>query len=399
MESPLTQSVVPQAASPQAFRHAFVTQDYGPDLGGIARRNVELCRRLTGGVVVSTVAHRDAAVFDAGESYPIARQPFDITDAKRFGNQIAWARTLPVAGVLHVGNIRPAGYPVWWAHHRAGLPYIIYVYGMDLLKERRKFGGVQGALKRYTARRLFADAAGVVAISAWTAELTADIMRRAGITHAPPVATIELGTDPGFFRPDRDTGALRRRLGLGSSPLLLTVARLVPHKGQDIAIEALARLPGDVRYLIIGEGPDAPRLRALAASLGVADRVTLAGALDDAEIAEAYAAASVYVGLSRRDGDVSVEGFGISFVEAGASGTPSVAGDSGGVRAAVRDGETGIIVPPSDPGAAAEAIRALLDDAARRAAMGVAARRAVESHYNWDRVASETAAFVASVTG
>ena len=178
----------------------------------------------------------------------------------------------------------------------------------------------------------------------------------------------------------------------------MTVARLVPHKGQDIAIEALAKLPGDVRYLIIGEGPDAPRLRALAASLGVADRVTLAGALDDAEIAEAYAAASVYVGLSRRDGDVSVEGFGISFVEAGASGTPSVAGDSGGVRAAVRDGETGIIVPPSDPGAAAEAIRALLDDAARRAAMGAAARRAVEGHYNWDRVARETAAFVASVT-
>jgi phosphatidylinositol alpha-1,6-mannosyltransferase len=377
-------------------RHGFVTQDYGPDLGGIARRHVELCRRLSGGVIVSTVAHAGSAAFDSREPYAIARQPFDITDAKRFANQVRWARTLPRTRVLHVGNIRPAGYPVWWAHRTTGLPYIVYVYGMDLLKERRKLGN---PLKRYTARRLFADAAGVVAISAWTAELAADVMRVAGVTHAPPVATIDLGTDPDFFHPHRRTGALRRRFGLGSGPLMLTVARLVPHKGQDVAIRALALLRADVHYLIVGAGPDRPRLRALATELGVADRVTFAGALDDGDIADAYATASVYVGLSRRDGDVSVEGFGISFVEAGASGTPSVAGDSGGVRGAVRDGETGVIVPATDPGAAAAAIGALIGDESRRAAMGAAARQAVETHYNWDRVARETMAFIDTVTG
>jgi phosphatidylinositol alpha-1,6-mannosyltransferase len=179
---------------------------------------------------------------------------------------------------------------------------------------------------------------------------------------------------------------------------MLTVARLVAHKGQDVAIRALALLPADVHYLIVGSGPDEPRLRSLAAQVGVADRVTIAGALDDADVAEAYATASVYVGLSRRDGDVSVEGFGISFVEAGASGTPSVAGDSGGVRAAVRDGETGIVVAPTDPIAAATAIGALLANEARRAAMGAAARRAVETYYNWDRVARDTMAFVDAVT-
>jgi phosphatidyl-myo-inositol dimannoside synthase len=381
--------------SPLDARHAFVTQDYGPDLGGIARRNVELCRRLTGGVVVSTVAHPGAVQFDAGESYPIVRQPFSQTDAKRFLNQVRWARTLPEARVLHVGNIRPAGYPAWWAHRRTGAPYIIYVYGMDLLKERRKMGRT---LKRYTAQRLFADAAGVVAISAWSAELVAEVMRDAGVRDAPPVAAIDLGTDPGFFRPDRDTGALRQRLGIGSAPLLLTVARLVPHKGQDVGIRALAMLGPDVRYLIIGSGPDEARLHALAASCGVGDRVIIAGALSDDEIAEAYATATVYVGLSRRDGDVSVEGFGISFVEAGASGTPSVAGDSGGVRAAVRDGETGTIVPPTAAAGAAAAINSLITDHALRAVMGAAARAAVERHYNWDRVARDTMAFVDSVS-
>jgi phosphatidylinositol alpha-1,6-mannosyltransferase len=159
-------------------------------------------------------------------------------------------------------------------------------------------------------------------------------------------------------------------------------------------IRALATLPAAVRYLIIGAGPDEGRLRALAESLGVADRVTIAGALSDAEIAEAYATATVYVGLSRRDGAVSVEGFGLSFVEAASSGTPSVAGDSGGVRAAVRDGETGLIVPATDVAAAALAIRSLLDDESRRRAMGAAARAAVLAHYNWDRVARETLAFV-----
>jgi phosphatidylinositol alpha-1,6-mannosyltransferase len=98
------------------------------------------------------------------------------------------------------------------------------------------------------------------------------------------------------------------------------------------------------------------------------------------------------------DDGINVEGFGISFVEAGASGTPSVAGDSGGVRSAVRDGETGIVVPPDDVSALAAAIRRLLADTALRERMGLAARRAVEEHYNWDRVARETDAFARAVT-
>ena len=88
-----------------------------------------------------------------------------------------------------------------------------------------------------------------------------------------------------------------------------------------------------------------------------------------------------------------MEGFGISFIEAGASGTPSVAGDSGGVRSAVRDGETGLVVPPEDVGAVAAALGAPLGDATRRESMGRAARAAVESHYNWERVARETRDF------
>jgi phosphatidylinositol alpha-1,6-mannosyltransferase len=387
-------SADPSGAEP---RHLFVTQDYPPDLGGMARRHVELCRRYPAGMEVSTVAAPGAGAFDAEEPYAVHRQPFAFARAKVITSQLRWgqwlvryARRSPV--VLHCGNVRPAGYAVWIAHRRTGAPYLVYVNGLDLLIERRK---ARGALKRRTAAAIFGAAAGVVANSRWTAEVAAEVMREVGVRRPPPVAAIDLGTDPAQFAPTRDTGALRRRLGLRDAPVLLTVARLVPHKGHDVAIEALARLGahGDARYLIVGTGPDEPRLRALAADRGLAGRVHFTGALPDAEVAEAYATADVYVGLSRLDGPTSVEGFGIAFVEAAASGTPSVAGDSGGVRSAVRDGETGFVVPPARPRRGRPRAPPAPRRRELRAGMGARGRRLVETHYNWERVARETADF------
>lgn len=399
----------------EAIRHLFITQDYPPMGGGMARRHVELCRRLAPeGITVSTVApdagdENAAAAFDASEPYEIVRQPFPFRGAKTVFNQARWARWLvprcqrrpaaggpPVADIVHCGNIRPAGYPTWWAHRVTGVPYLVYVYGGDLLREQRKLRA--SALKRWTARRIFEDSAGVVAISEWSASLATDVMRAAGVQRPPHILTNALGTDPAFFHPGRDTGALRSRLGLGDAALLLTVARLVPHKGIDVALRAMAALAGEwpaLRYLVAGRGEDAPRLAAMAESLGLGSRVVFAGGLSDAEIAEAYATATVYVGLSRVDAGINAEGFGIAFVEAAASGIPSVAGDSGGVRSAVRDGRTGIVVPPSDVSAVSAAIRSLLVDASRRDVMGSAGRADALSHFNWDRVARDVRAFAA----
>lgn len=344
-------------------------------------------------MAVSTVA-ATAPADDAAHSAPVLRQPFPFREANRFTNQVRWARWLARHArnvtVLHCGNVRPVGYAVWWAARRMRIPYLVYVNGGDLLRERVK---ARGWLKRAGGRRIFGDAGGIVANSAWTADLARDVMQLMGVRSAPPVTVIDLGTDPVHFHPSRDTGALRARLGLGDSPVVLTVARLVPHKGQDVGIRAVAGLTRDIpgiRYLLVGEGHDEPRLRSLAAQLHVTDRVIFAGALDDAGVAEAYATATVYLGASRLDRGVNVEGFGISFVEAGASGTPAVAGDSGGVRSAVRHGDTGFVVPPEDVPAVTQALRTLLADPARRDAMGRAARLAVEHYYNWDRVARDT---------
>ena len=391
------------------MRNLFVTQDYGPDLGGMARRHVELCRRFGDGeettISVSTVASPSAAAFDQHEDYRIYRQPFPFERANRFSNQLRWARWLtsgraPAYDVIHCGNIRPVGYGVRWANRQLGVPYLVYVNGGDLLRERRK--SERSSMKRMSARSILGNASGIVATSKWVADLSAEVMTEVGVTNPPRIAALDLGTDPVHFNPSRDTGALRRRWNVGDAPLLITVARLVPHKGQDMGIRALASLSRDfpqLRYIMVGEGHDEQRLRGLARELGVADKVAFVGPMRDDELPEAYATSTVYLGASRVDKEINVEGFGISFLEAGASGIPSVAGDSGGVRSAVRDGETGIVVPPTDADAIADAIRALLVNPERRQQMGRAARRAVETHYNWDRVARDTREFTNQVVG
>jgi glycosyltransferase involved in cell wall biosynthesis len=372
----------------------------------MARRHVELARRFgdaANTMEVSTVASPQAAAFDAGESYRIHRQPFPFSQAKVFTNQLRWARWLHSnapgnVDVFHLGNIRPVGYAVALAHFSRRIPYLLYVNGADLLREMESAN--RSIRRRIGGRRIFGAATGIVATSAWVGSLAEEAMRDLGITSAPPVGVFDLGTDPDFFNPKRDAGSLRSAWAVGRNPLIVTVARLVPHKGQDVVIKALASLSQEfpaLRYAIVGIGPDERRLRELAASLGIADKVIFAGALSDEQLAEAYATSTIYAGLSRVEEGIHAEGFGISFLEAAASGLPSVAGDSGGVRSAVRHGTSGFVLPPTDVGMVAAALRELLTDESKRAQMGRAGRVLVETYYNWDRVARDTRNFTLDV--
>ena len=353
------------------MRHVFITQDYGPDRGGMARRHVELVRRYsdsTESMSVSTVRLDGDTAFDRGEAYDIHRQAFHFREANRFTNQLRWTRWLnefcdASVDVIHCGNIRPAGYAAAWVSARKDMPYVLYVNGGDLLRERLKSS--RSLLKRATARRVLGKAAGIAATSDWVAALARDVMHEVGVNPVPPVEALGLGTDPNQFAMHRDTGELRARWGVGDSPLLLTVARLVPHKGQDTVLRVLASLKTEfpaLRYVMVGEGHHENQLRVLATELGVADRVVFAGALSDEELPEAYATSTIYVGASRIDREINAEGFGISFLEASSSGLPVVAGDSGGVRSAVRDGVTGMVVPPLDVPALGAAVSRLLSE-------------------------------------
>jgi phosphatidylinositol alpha-1,6-mannosyltransferase len=233
------------------------------------------------------------------------------------------------------------------------------------------------------------------------AELAGEVMQQAGVQIMPPVGAFDLGTDPEIFASTNDTRELRKKWGVGDAPLMLTVARLVPHKGQDIAIQALARMRNefpDLRYVMVGEGHDEERLRSIARDIGVENAIVFAGPISDGDLPEAYATSDIYLGLSRLDNEINAEGFGISFLEASSSGLPVVAGDSGGVRSAVRDGETGVVVDPRSVDGVVAAASEFLRDAVRRKKFGDAGRNAVEIHYNWDRVANDTRSFAIDVT-
>jgi len=165
------------------------------------------------------------------------------------------------------------------------------------------------------------------------------------------------------------------------------------------ALPAILERAPDVRYAVAGAGAVAERekLEQLARTLGVAERVHLLGEVSERDLPALYALAAVYVGASRRAERIGVEGFGISLVEASACGLPVVAGNAGGVPDAVRDGETGLLVPPEDPAAFAAAICRLLADAELARRIGAAGRRAVETYYNWDRVVGDLRAIEAEV--
>ncbi|MGH7565432.1 MAG: glycosyltransferase family 4 protein [Gemmatimonadota bacterium] len=370
----------------------FLTQDFPPDRGGIARLYGELSSRFPAGrVCVSTVARRTGEEMEpaATPKVPIVRMPFTFREARRAQNIIRWVRWSArhvrsrQVTLVHVGNLHPAGYVALWLNLRLGIPYLLFVHGLDLYKEIRKCR--RSKVKRLAARLLFGRAAAVVANSGHTAATARGLLEELEIKNPPPLIVVHPGTDPDRFRPSEKVP--------GEGPLLLSVARLVPRKGIDTALEAVARLaPSFPRliYVVAGSGPDRERLERMAANLGIASRVRFLGDVQEDALPRLYAAADVFVLLAREEPEQdSVEGFGIVYCEASAAGVPIVAADSGGVSESVRDEETGILVPPKDPEAAARAIRHLIENRTVRQEMGRNGRRLVEEYYNWDRAARE----------
>ena len=347
-------------------------------------------------LVVSTGAYPSAATSDAGFPQIVDRVGIRATRLRTLQGLAAWTwragslarRTRP--GFTWCGELKPAGYPARWLQLRHGVPYGVIAYGTELLLLDAKID--RSAFKRWSARQLLGNAAVVVAISEWTASLARNVLQRLGCdTLARSVQVVPLGTTPSHFRPGVDPRAVRARYGLDGDRWLLTVARLEWHKGIDTVIKALpavrAAHPG-TRYAVAGVGDRGPHLEQLARDLGLGDAVRFLGAVPDADLPGLYNAADLYVGASRRH-DLLAEGFGISLVEASACGLAVVGGRSGGVPDAVREGETGILVDPDDPAAVAAGINRLLADAPLRQQLGAAGRRAVETFYNWDRVAAD----------
>ncbi len=357
----------------------------------------ELARRYPPhSLVVSTGALDGAAASDARFPHPIDRVRIRASRLRTVQGLALWSwRASTLArhlrpGFVWCGELKPAGYPARWVHARRGVPYGVIVYGTELLLIDAKIR--RSRFKRRGAAALLGNAAVIVAISRWTAGLARSVLELLDLDDlASRIETVPLGTSPSQFRPGIDPRSVRQKYGLNGGPWLLTVARLEWHKGIDTMIRALpavrAAHPG-VRYAIAGVGDRRPQLEQLVADLGFGDAVRFLGGVPDAELPALYNAADLYVGASRRH-DLLAEGFGIAFVEASACGLAVVGGRSGGVPDAVREGETGLLVDPESPAAVAVGVNQLLANPELRKNFGAAGRRAVETYFNWDRVAAD----------
>ncbi len=377
--------------------HLLLTYDFPPLGGGIARWMAELAKRYpAGSLIVSTGQHGDASDIDAAFPNRVDRLGIPSRRLRTIQGLLLWSRRVAVlarstdAEFIWCGNIKPAAYPAKWTMERTGVPFGILLHGGDLLILQHQIH--QSAMKRRTAAALLGSAAVLVANSDWTRDRCLTVLSELDIDVSPErVRVVPLGADPAFFRPGVDTREVRSRYGLEGGRWLLSVARLARHKGIDTALQALARLRTryrDLRYAVVGTGEEQEALEAEARELGVADRVRFLTDVPDLDLPALYNCAEIYLGVSRLM-EQRVEGFGISLAEASACGIPVIAGRSGGIPAAVRDGETGLLVDAERVDAVVEAVGRLLDDATLRAGLGAAGRRAVESHYNWDRVTAD----------
>ncbi|MBU6531199.1 glycosyltransferase family 4 protein [Streptomyces mayonensis] len=220
------------------------------------------------------------------------------------------------------------------------------------------------------------------------------------LTPAAAARMVQLppGVDEKTFHPGSGGDEVRARLGLTERPVVVCVSRLVPRKGQDTLIRAMPRVLAaepDAVLLIVGGGPYEKDLRRLAHDTGVAASVRFTGAVPWPELPAHFGAGDVFAMPCRtRRGGLDVEGLGIVYLEASATGLPVVAGDSGGAPDAVLDGETGWVVRGGDPDESADRITTLLADPELRRRMGGRGRTWVEEKWRWDLLAEHLRALL-----
>ncbi|WNM37515.1 glycosyltransferase family 4 protein [Micromonospora halotolerans] len=371
-------------------RTLLITNDFPPRPGGIQSFVHHLAvRQPPGSVVVYASSWRGAAKFDADQPFEVVRErtkvllptPLVARRAARLARaydcDTVWFGAAAPLGLLAAGLRRRAGIrrAVALTHgHEAGWATL---------------PGARAALRRIGRG---------VDVTTYLGEYTRVRLARVldGVTELRRLAP---GVDVDTYHPDVDGERVRLRLGLADRPVVVCVSRLVPRKGQDMLIRAMPeirrRVP-DAALLVVGGGPYRAALQKLARQTGVERDVVFTGSVPSAELPAHYAAGDVYAMPCRtRNRGLDVEGLGIVYLEASATGLPVVAGDSGGAPDAVREGETGYVVRGRDVPQLADRVATLLADRDLARQLGAAGRAWVEREWRWETQAERMAALLA----
>jgi phosphatidylinositol alpha-1,6-mannosyltransferase len=372
-------------------RTLIVTNDFPPRRGGIQSFLYELAVRLDPGELTVYAPKWDGdAAFDAAQAFEVVRHPTSLMiggpSVRRRAAKLARSRG---AEVVIFGASAPLGLitPVL---RKAGVGRAIAI------THGHEAGWAALPVARQLLRRI-GDKTDVVTYLGeyFRVRVAGALSPRA----AARMVRLHPGVDAGTFRPDQKARrVIRDRHGLGDRPVVVCVSRLVARKGQDTLLrawpEVLKQNP-DAMLLIVGRGPYAKTLHQLAERTGVAGSVIFTGPVPQDELPAHFAAGDVFSMPCRtRRGGLDVEGLGIVYLEASATGLPVVGGDSGGAPDAILEGETGYVVGGRDVAALSGRLIALLQDPASAKAMGEKGRAWVERDWNWDVIASRLRALI-----
>ncbi len=363
------------------MKHLLVTNDFPPKIGGIQSLLWEWWRRLpSDSFAVLTSPHEGAAEFDAQQSYRIERtrepvllpHPWMVQRinamAKDFG-----ADFVVLDPALPLGLVGPS----------LKLPYMVVLHGAEVTVPGRLPGSKQ------VLGHVLRGAEHIIAAGGYPAREGEQAASR-----SLPTTIVPPGVDTDRFVPlsSEERSTARARFGLNDDDeIILGISRLVPRKGFDTVIKAVAQLAPHrpkLRLVIASTGRDEDRLKKLAAELKAP--VTFLGRVPHDDLPALYGCADVFSMMCRnRWGGLEQEGFGIVFVEAAACGVPQIAGESGGAAEAVLDGVTGFVMQnPEDASGLAARIVDILDNPDLRASMATASRERALSEFNYDVLAS-----------
>jgi phosphatidylinositol alpha-1,6-mannosyltransferase len=364
-------------------RTLLVTNDFPPRLGGIQSYLQALATGLPDGDLVVYAPDWDGAKeFDAAQPFPVVRHPSSLM--------------LPTPGVARRAReiLRAEACDTVW--FGAAAPLALLGPALRRAGARRVIASTHGHEVGWSMlpgawhalRRIGSTSDAVTFVSKYTRSRFASAFgRTAALEYLPS------GVDTEVFKPDfHARKEIRTRYGLGDRPTAVCVSRLWPRKGQDMLIRALPaireRVP-EAALLLVGGGPYEDRLRALVAQLDLSAHVVFAGRVPEEELPAHFVAGDVFAMPCRTHGrGLDVEGLGIVYLEASASGLPVVAGNSGGAPEAVLDGVTGNVVAGRDLPAIARSVADLLADPTMASEMGEAGRRWVSKNWRWTDMAA-----------
>ncbi len=360
-------------------RTLLVTNDFPPRPGGIQQFVHNLAvRQPAGSVLVYASTWKGAEKFDADQPFEVVREDTGVLlPTPRVARRAAELARAHECDTVWFGAAAPLGLLADGLRRYSGVRRAVALtHGHEV-----GWAALPGA--RQVLRRI---ARGNDVIT-YLGEYTRLRLQRAlhGLTDLQRLAP---GVDVDAYHPGVDGAPVRARHGLTGRPVIVCVSRLVPRKGQDILIRALPavrrRVPG-AALLVVGGGPYRPTLERLAREQGVEADVVFTGSVPWEELPAHYAAGDVYAMPCRtRNRGLDVEGLGIVYLEASATGLPVIAGDSGGAPDAVREGETGYMVAGRDVTTLGNRLVDLLADPVRARAMGAAGRAWVEREWRWE---------------